>query len=52
MKENTYYLFDGNRKICYSCRFEKVLNRTTKTTDGKIFFNGCLVWAQNPDKYI
>lgn len=47
MKENTYYLFDGEKIVAYSGDFEKVLNKTIKTTDGKIYFNNVLVWVQN-----
>lgn len=50
MKTNVYYLFDNNKKICYSAKFEKVLNRTTKTMNGKIYFNNMLVWVQNPNR--
>lgn len=52
MKPNTYYLFDGDKKISFSYSFEKLLNKTTKTKDAKIFFNGKLIWVQNPEKHI
>ena len=52
MKENTYYLFDNNKKVTYSCSFERVLNKTINTKDGKIYYNNVLVWVQNPDKYL
>lgn len=48
MKENTYYLFDNGKRISYSYSFEKVLNKTTSTKDGKIYYNNQLVWVQNP----
>ena len=48
MKPNTYYLFDSDKKIAFSVHFEKLLNMTTKTKDAKIYFNGVLVWVQNP----
>lgn len=47
MKENVYYLYDGEKRVAHSAYFEKVLNKTTKTEDGKIFYNNMLVWAQN-----
>lgn len=52
MKENTYYLFDNGKKIAHSYKFEKVLNKTTETVDGEIYYNGVLVWVQNPSKYL
>lgn len=52
MKENTYYLFDNEKRIGYSKSFERVLNKTTETKDGKIYFNNVLIWVQNPYKYI
>ncbi|GEM_PF-5873846 len=48
MKRNTYYLFDNGKKISFSSNFERVLNKTTQTTDGKIYFNDTLIWVQNP----
>lgn len=51
MKENTYYLFDNEKKISHSRSFERVLNKTVNTKDGKIYFNNVLVWVQNPNKY-
>lgn len=48
MKENTYYLYDNGKKVAHSYKFEYVLNKTTDTKDGKIYFNNCLVWVQNP----
>lgn len=50
MKENTYYLFDNGKKIARSYKFEKVLNKTTETADGEIYYNGVLVWVQNSSK--
>lgn len=50
MKENTYYLFDKDKRIAYSKSFERVLNKTIETKDGKIYFNNVLVWVQNPHK--
>ena len=48
MKENTYYLFDGEKRIAYSGKFEYVLNKTINTKDGKIYYNNNLIWVQNP----
>lgn len=48
MTANTYYLYDNGKLIARSYSFEKVLNRTTKTKDGKIYFNNNLIWVQNP----
>lgn len=50
MKKNTYYLFDNDEKISYSNSFEKLLNKTTKTKDAKIYFEDKLIWKQNPYK--
>lgn len=47
MKENTFYLYDGDKKISFSYSFEKLIKKTIKTKDGKIFYNGVLVWVQN-----
>ena len=52
MKENIYYLFDGEKRVAYSKSFERVLNKTTETKDGKIYIGNVLVWVQNPDRYI
>ena len=51
MKANTYYLFDNEKRIAYSCKFERVLNKTTDTKDGKIYYNNVLVWVHNPNNY-
>lgn len=48
MKENTYYLFDNEKRVAYSGSFERVLNKTVNTKDGKIYFNNVLIWVQNP----
>ena len=48
MKENTYYLYENGKRVAYSKSFEKILNRTTETEDGKIYYNNVLVWVQNP----
>lgn len=52
MKESTYYLFDNGKRVAYSRSFERVLNKTVSTTDGEIYFNNVLIWAQNPSKYL
>ena len=52
MKENTYYLFENEKRVAYSHSFEKVLNKTVGLKDGRIYYNNVLVWVQNPDKYI
>lgn len=51
MKPNTYYLFDGGKKIAFSVYFEKILNKTAYTEDAEIYYNGVLIWVQNPSKY-
>lgn len=48
MKANTYYLFDTDKRIAFSGSFEKVLNKTTDTNNGKIYYNNVLIWVQNP----
>jgi len=48
MKENTFYLFDGRKRVAYSYSFERVLKKTVNTKDGKIYYNNTLVWVQNP----
>ena len=48
MKRNTYYLFDNEKKIAYSGSFERVLNKTITTINGKIYYNNILVWIQHP----
>ena len=52
MKKYIYYLFDGENKIAFSIHFEKVLNKTVNTKDGKIYYNNKLIWVQNPSKYL
>jgi hypothetical protein len=51
MKANTYYLFDNDKKVAYSKSFERVLNKTTDTVDGKIYYNNVLIWVQNPTRH-
>lgn len=51
VKENTYYLFDDGKRIAYSYKLERVLNKTVNTKDGKIYYNNVLVWVQNPNKH-
>lgn len=51
MKANTYYLFDNGKRVAYSKSFERVLNKTTDTVDGKIYYNDVLIWVQNPDRH-
>jgi len=48
MKRDTYYLFDNEKKIAYSGSFERVLNKTITTINGKIYYNNILVWIQHP----
>lgn len=52
MKADIYYLFDDGKRIVYSKSFEKVLNKTINTRDGKIYINNVLVWVQNPSKWL
>ena len=51
MKADTYYLYENDKKISFSYSFEKLLNKTTTTKNAKIFYNGCLIWAQNTSDY-
>ena len=51
MKADTYYLFENEKRIAFSGSFEKLLNKTTKTTNAKIYYNGCLVWVKNTNDY-
>ena len=51
MKTNTYYLFDNGKKIAYSKSFERLLNKTIKTINAKIYFNEILVWKQCPSRW-
>lgn len=48
MKPNTYYLFDNGKRIAFSCKLERLINKTTETKDAKIYFNNILIWVQNP----
>ena len=47
---NTYYLYEHEKCIASSYKLEYLLNKATKTTDAHIFFNGHLVWMQNPNR--
>lgn len=51
MKPDTYYLFDCGKKIAFSGSFERLLNKTAHTEDAEIYYNGNLIWVQNPSKY-
>ena len=48
MKANIYYLFDDSKKVAHSQYFEKLLNKSIDTTNGKIYYNNILVWVKNP----
>ena len=50
MKENTYYLFDNGKQVAYSGSLERVLNKSIATTNGKIYYNGVLMWIKHPTK--
>lgn len=50
MKENTYYLFDNERQVTRSGSFERVLNKSINTVNGKIYYNGVLMWIKHPTK--
>lgn len=47
---NTYYLYDNGKCIASSYKLERLLNKTTTTNDAHIFYNGHLVWVQNPKR--
>lgn len=48
MKANTYYLYENEKKVAFSGSLERLINKTVHTTDGKIFYNNVLIWAQKP----
>ena len=48
MKQNTYYLMENGRVLHRSYSLSKLINFTTGTTDAEIYYNGVLVWIQNP----
>ena len=50
MKANTYYLFDNEKQISFSVNFEKLLNKSISTLNGKIYYNDCLIWVKHPTK--
>lgn len=47
-KLNVYELYENNKRLYYSFKFERILNFTIKTKDTKIYYNGQLIWVQNP----
>lgn len=49
MKADIYYLYENGEKKNYSKSFEKILNKTTNTTNGVIYYNNCIVWVQKPE---
>lgn len=49
MKADTYYMVDGN-KINRSKSFERLLNLSLKASNAVIFYNGNIIWEQNPSK--
>lgn len=51
MKHDMYYLVENRKLIKSSRSFEKVLNATSKTENGIIFFNWLPVWVQKPNIY-
>ena len=50
MKENTYYLFDNEKQVARSGSLERVLNKSISTINGKIYYNGVLMWIKHPTK--
>lgn len=50
MKQNTYYLFDNEKQVAHSVSIEKLLNKSISTTNGKIYYNGVLMWVKHPTK--
>lgn len=48
MEKDTYYLYDGSKKVAYSGSLERLINKTINTKDGKIYYNNILIWVQNP----
>ena len=47
IKQNTYYLFENNKKLHHSASIEKLINFTTETTNALIYYNNVLIWMQN-----
>lgn len=47
-----YNLIENGKLLHKSGDFAKLLNYTAKTENAVIFYNGSLVWAQNPTAYI
>ena len=50
MKANTYYLFDNEKQVARSGSLENLLNKSIPTTNGKIYYNGVLMWVKHPTK--
>ena len=50
MKENTYYLFDNEKQIAHSGSLERVLNKSSNTVNGRIYYNGVVVWIKHLTK--
>lgn len=48
MKQDTYYLYENNKKLHHSGSLEKLINFTTNTTNAMIYYNNVLIWVQNP----
>lgn len=48
MKSNTYYLVENGKTLHKSVSLEKLINYTVETQDAKIYYNGALIWVQNP----
>ena len=47
LMEDKYYLYENEKEVAHSYKFEYVLNKTTNTKNGMIYYNGILVWVQN-----
>ena len=46
MKPNKYYLLENGKILHKSNSLEKLINYTTETENGKIYYNNVLVWSQ------
>lgn len=52
MKANTYYLIENGKVLHFSGSLERLINFTVKTKEAEIYFNGNLIWVQQPSKYL
>lgn len=48
MKRGYYYLIENGKQLHYSGSLERLINFTVDTKDAEIYYNGVLIWKQNP----